>query len=150
LPARVADQLAPSLKSFAFKPTALRLGAPFPFDDFCFPLDDLLTMMVGAGTTHTFAVDHDSNRNVSETGLQRLSLSVGPRFDWLVSTAQGHELATYRSADASWLRGRRPPGDTVDRESNAEVADMGDERARLAVINRYTDVHSIERTDQAV
>src|SRR5207248_2645481 len=78
------------------------------------------------------------------------SVSVGPRFDRLISAAQGHQLATHRTAHAvRWRRGCLHR-DSVDRESDAEVADVGHKRPRLSAIDRYADVQPIKRAQKAV
>jgi hypothetical protein len=106
--------------------------------------------MLGAGTAHSLTVNHDSNGNISELSLQGMSVNVGPRFGRLISAAQGHQLATHRTAHVLRLRRRCLHGDSIDRESNAEVADVGHKRPRLSAIDRYADVQPIERAQKAV
>ena len=147
---RTNSRLLQPLKSLTFKATPLCLLASFLFDNFGFPLDHPFTMVLGAGTAHSLTVNYDRNRNVSEPSLQWMSVNVGPRFDRLISAAQGHQLATHRTAHALRLRRRCLQGDSVDRESDAVVADMRDECAGLSAIDRYGDVQPIKRAQEAV
>jgi hypothetical protein len=96
--------------------------------------------MLSAGTAYALAVNDDRNCNVAKTRLQGLPLNVGPRFDRLISAAQGHQLASHRTACTLRLRGRALHGDSVDREADTEVTDVGDECASLSTIDRYQDV----------
>jgi len=144
------SRLLQALKSLTFKATPLCLLASFLFDKFRFPLDHPFTIVLGARTAHSLTVNHDRNRDIRELSLQGKSVSVGPRLDRLISTAQGHQLATHRTAHALRRRRRCLHRDSVERESDAEVADVGHKRPRLSAIDRYADVQPIKSAQKAV
>jgi hypothetical protein len=56
----------------------------------------------------------------------------------------------HRTAYILRVRGRALHGDSVDREADAEVTDVGHECAGLSTIDRYRDVQPIKRAQEAV
>jgi hypothetical protein len=57
------------LESFALKPTARRLFAPFLFSQLRFPLDHPFAMMLSAGPADSLSVNDDGNGYVGEPRL---------------------------------------------------------------------------------
>ena len=144
------SRLLKSLESFALKPTPLCLFASFLFGDLCFPLDHPFTMVLSAGTAYSLAMNHDRNRDVGRAE----SPAVAPQRRSTIRSVDlrrtGPSVGNASDRSRPSVAGRCLHGDSVERESDAEVADVGHERPRLSAIDRYADVQPIKRAQEAV
>ncbi len=70
--------------------------------------------------------------------------------DRLIAAAEGHQLATHPTGHALRRRGCCLQGDSLERESDAEVPHMGHQRARLSAVDRYAEVLPIKRAQEAI